>query len=115
MSPEAPIVSTPQPFGDGVCLALSGEIDLSRSPELRTALLQAATAKPARLVLDMSGVTYMDSSGVATLVEALQKINAGGGKLVLCGLQPKVKSIFQIAKLDTIFAIVDDTEAAKSA
>lgn len=114
MSPEAPIVSTPQPFDGGICLSLNGEIDLSRSPELRVALLDAVKSKPSRLVLDMAGVTYMDSSGVATLVEALQKVNAHGGKLVLCGLQVKVKSIFQIAKLDTIFTIVDDIETAKT-
>ena len=65
-----------------------------------------------RLVIDLSAVPFMDSSGVATLVEALQVQRRGSNKLVLCGLQPKVRSIFEIARLDMVFAIADDASAA---
>ena len=70
--------------------------------------------KPAKLVLDLSGVPYMDSSGVATLVEALQTQRKAGNKLVLCSLQPKVRGIFEIARLNMVFDIVSDSAAAKA-
>ncbi|MBI1367271.1 MAG: anti-sigma factor antagonist [Planctomycetes bacterium] len=108
------IITKKEPLPDGVCVALSGEIDLSRSPELRTGLIEIVGAKPARLVVDMTAVPYMDSSGVATLVETLQRQRKNQGKMILCGLQPKVRSIFEIARLDMVFTIVDTVENAKT-
>ena len=104
-----------QPLEDGLCLALAGEIDLSRSPDVRAALIQHIAGQPKRLIIDLVDVPYMDSSGVATLVEALQKQRAHGGKMILCHLQPKVRSIFEIARLDQVFTLVDDLEQAKNA
>lgn len=114
-SADNAIISKAEDLPDGKCVALAGEIDYHRSPEMRSHMLAVIALKPKRLVIDMTAVPYMDSSGVATLVETLQQINARGGKLVLCGLQPKVRSIFQIAKLDTVFRIVDNAETAKTA
>ena len=57
----------------------------------------------------------MDSSGVATLVEAMQVARRGGGKLILCALQEKVRSVFEIARLDMVFTIVASTEEAVTA
>lgn len=114
MSPDQ-IIRAEQPLDDGTCLALGGEIDLSRSPQVRTALMQHIQSKPARLIIDLADVTYMDSSGVATLVEALQKQRGHGGKMILAQLQPKVRSIFEIARLDQVFTIVDDLDTAKTA
>jgi anti-sigma B factor antagonist len=108
------VITRTESFAEGVCVVIAGEIDLSRSPELRTGLLQVAKDKPRRLVVDLSNVPYMDSSGVATLVEALQQQRKNQGKMVLCGLQPKVRSIFEIARLDMVFSIATDVEAAKS-
>ena len=112
MSSEPSVIQSTQSIGDGVCLKLAGEVDLSRSPELRQTLISTAAEKHPRIVIDLSGVPYMDSSGVATLVEALQAQRKGGGKMVLCGLLPKVMSIFEIARLDMVFTIVDDQDAA---
>jgi anti-sigma B factor antagonist len=77
--------------------------------------MELLDAKPARLVLDLSRVPFMDSSGVATLIEALQLQRRAGSKLVLHGLQPKVRGIFEIARLDTVFTIVDGADAAQKA
>lgn len=90
-----PVVT--QPLKDGVLLAPSGEIDLLRSPSMRSQIAAAMTAKPRRVVVDLSGVPYMDSSGVATLVEALQAARKTGAKLVLCA-GPRVKSILEISR-----------------
>jgi anti-sigma B factor antagonist len=62
--------------------------------------MHAMDAKPAQLVVDLAQVPYMDSSGVATFVEAMQIARRVGSKLVLCALQERVRSIFEIARLD---------------
>lgn len=109
------VVKENQQLDDGVYLALDGDIDLSRSPVLRQTLLHLAESKPSRMVVDLAEVPYMDSSGVATLVEALQAQRKGGGRMILCNLQPKVRSIFEIARLDMVFTIVEDKDAALQA
>lgn len=98
--------------GAATVLRPVGDIDLSRAPALRTHLVSALDGKPDRLVIDLSEVEYMDSSGVATLVEAMQLARSRGVQLVLCALQARVRSILEIARLDMIFTIVDDVEAA---
>ncbi len=97
--------------GESLVLQPEGDIDLSRSPQLQARLAEALGRKPARIVVDLSKVPYMDSSGVATLVQGLQHCQRAGCELVIGSLHPKVRSIFEIAKLTEIFAIVDDIEA----
>ena len=55
---------------------------------------------------------YIDSSGVATLVEALQIVNRYGGRLVLVGMTARVRGVFEIARLDTVFALASSVEEA---
>jgi anti-sigma B factor antagonist len=93
-------------------LSPRGEIDLGRAPAFRQHLTQAQRKKPQKLIVDLTGVPYMDSSGVATLVEAMQAARKGGSKLILCGLQSKVRSIFEIARLDMVFTIVETSDDA---
>ncbi|MFT3685232.1 MAG: STAS domain-containing protein [Phycisphaerales bacterium] len=71
-----------------------------------------ATPPPTRVVIDLSAVSYMDSSGLATLVEALQSSRKNKYKLVICCLQPRVRAIFDIAKLATVFTIAPTLESA---
>lgn len=103
-----------QPLADGVLLKPVGEIDLSRAPSLRHQISDAQRSKPRRLVIDLADVPYMDSSGVATLVEAMQIARRAGQKLILCALQDRVRSIFEIARLDMVFTIVNSTDEAMS-
>ncbi len=99
-------------ISDGVILRPTGEIDLSCAPILRSRLSEVQEGKPDRLIIDLSAVPYMDSSGVATLVEAMQIARRNGSKLVLCAMQDKVLAIFEIARLDMVFKIVDSVEEA---
>ena len=100
-------------YESDVVLTPHGEVDLSSSPELRESLLSVLRDKPAKLIVNLDKTPYMDSSGVATLVEAMQKAMRSQTKLVLCGMEEKVRSIFEIARLDAVFTIVDDTQAAR--
>lgn len=90
-------------------ISVSGEIDLSNSPKLRDAFKKLEGLD---LLIDLSAVTYMDSSGVATLVEAMQKVSKNNGKFKLCGLTGEAKNIFEIARLDEVFSIYEDIKSA---
>lgn len=96
-------------------LALEGEIDLHRSPEIKELLQPPIQRKVARILLDLSRVSYMDSSGLAVVIEALQSVLAYGGKFGLFGLQQSVRSIFEIARLDQVFDIFPDEATALAA
>ena len=115
--PEQPkkdaIVTSSRGQGDANMASVRGEIDLHSSPELRDALLGAInTHKPRKVILNLAQVSYMDSSAVAVLVESLQKLRKAGGKMCLTNLQPRVKGLLEIARLDTIFVIADNEEEA---
>ena len=98
---------------DGVVIRPSGDIDLSRAPSLRTQIAEVFKTTPMRMIVDLSDVPYMDSSGVATLVEGMQIASRSETKFILLGLQDRVRSIFEIARLDTVFTITLDMEAAE--
>lgn len=93
-------------------LPLDGEIDLHVSPRIALSLSQLVTKKPAKLVVDMSRVTYIDSSGLAVLIEAMQSMEEYGGIFAIAGLQETVRSIFEIARLDQVFRIFPDVNSA---
>ncbi len=101
--------------GTATVVLPSGEIDLNASPILRQELKRILTSRPQKLIVNLAGVAYMDSSGVATLVEAMQIARKNSTRLVLCGMQDKVRSIFEIARLETVFTIVADVDAAMTA
>ena len=96
-------------------LPLEGEIDLHVSPRISAAIAAMIEQKPSRLVVDLSGVSYIDSSGLAVLIEAMQNVEAYGGKFVLAGLQEGVRPIFEIARLDQVFLIFPHVDAALAA
>lgn len=89
-------------------LNIKGDVDLYSSPQLRKQILALANKKNARVLVNFLEVTYMDSSGVATLVEALQLTNKNGGKLRLFNLGQPIKDVFELSRLDRVFEIYDD-------
>lgn len=96
-------------------LPLEGEIDLHVSPGVAASLGALTAQKPKRLVVDLSRVSYIDSSGLAVLIEGMQNVEAYGGKFVLAGLQENVRPIFEIARLDQVFIIFPHVDAALAA
>ena len=69
-------------------------------------------SEPKKLILNLGQVPYMDSSAIAVLVEALQKMRKTGGKVFLTNLQPRVKGFLEIARLDSIFSVVPTEDEA---
>ena len=100
--------------GDIMISGLSGEISISTSPELRKLCSELIDKQIKKLILDFGSVAYIDSSGMATLVEMFRKMKQYGGKLRLCNLSDKVRSIFEITKLTKRFERFDSEEKAKS-
>jgi anti-anti-sigma factor len=99
--------------GTALVAAIRGEIDLHNAPELRTELLDLLNKQnPSRLVLNLAEVPYMDSSAIAVLVEALQKLHKTGGKVLLANPQPRVRSLLDIARLAGLFTICGDEAEA---
>src|SRR5438067_9375734 len=101
-------VSHPEPN----TLALEGEIDLHESPNVREAFRELLAQKLPRVFVDMRNVSYIDSSGIAVLIEAMQGVHAYGGQLALFGLRENVRTVFEIARLDQVFKIFPDQKAA---
>lgn len=100
---------------DGIALALSGEIDLHTSPKLRTALQQILEKKPPILLLDFSGVKYIDSSGLAVLIEYRRESASFQGRLAVYGMIPKVRMVFELVRLNEVFVLADTEQAALEA
>ena len=92
-------------------ILVSGDIDMYSSPELRKELMQLVHKRVSLLLVDFRGVSYIDSSGIATFVEGLKNMMAYGGKLKFIGIPEKIMEIFCFAKLDRVFEIygtIDD-------
>jgi anti-anti-sigma factor len=95
-------------------LPLEGEIDLHVAPRLEASLGRMIKKRPDYVVVDLSGVTFIDSSGLAVLIRAMQDIQEYGGKFTLSGMNDNVRPIFETARLDQLFLIdpQDDTVLA---
>jgi anti-sigma B factor antagonist len=94
---------------------LSGEIDLQHSPKLRQLLQGKAAKKPRALLLDLSEVKYIDSSGLATLVEYYKSARMFSGHLAVAGLSSRVKSIFDLVRLGEVFGVYSSVAEAEEA
>jgi anti-sigma B factor antagonist len=94
-------------------LDVSGDIDLARSPEFRKVVLrELRELRTPRVVLNLTAVRYIDSSGVASLVEALKASRDLGSRLILFGLSSGVREVLQLSKLLRVFEITDTEEQA---
>lgn len=102
-------MATPAPAN---VLSLEGEIDLHVSPKVKASLTKIVETKPPIVVVDLSAVTYIDSSGLAVLIEAMQNVEEYRGKFALAGLQEAVRPVFEIARLDQVFVIYPHVDAA---
>ena len=96
-------------------MPLNGEIDLHISPEVAESLRTMIARKPKELIVDLTKVTYLDSSGLAVLIKGMQNVHEYGGNFRLAGVPEDVKHIFDIARLDQVFDIYPDVDAALAA
>jgi anti-sigma B factor antagonist len=101
---------------DFAVLVVGGEVDYEVSPQLRQRIVHAIRAGRRRLVLDLSDVTFIDSTAIGVLAGAVAKLeDAGGGSLAVVCTHEKVLQIFQITALDRVIALHRSREEAVSA
>ena len=99
--------------GAGVPIAIvSGEIHVSTAPRFRQALEAIIERGDGTLVLDLTAVEFIDSTGLSVLLNGLRLVSQRGGHMALVCTNPTVLRLFQITSLDTTFDIVDDRAAA---
>jgi anti-sigma B factor antagonist len=96
--------------GEATVISLSGEVDLSWSQDVRRALLDALKSG-GPLGVDLSQVSYIDSSGIAALVEGFQQARHRGGRFALIAVSDSVRAVLDLARLDRVFPMVAGVDA----
>ena len=90
-----------------ILIRLSGEVDLSWSQQVRHAVLAALESNPV-VGVELSQVSYIDSSGIAALVEGFQSARARGSRFALVAISDAVRAVLELARLDRVFLIVPE-------
>lgn len=86
-------------------IALTGELDISTAPQLGEALRRATAEGARRIVVDLSGVSFVDASALGVLVSSFQQLRAADGTLAIVCPEKHIRRIFEITGLDAIFGI----------
>ena len=99
-------------IGDAVFASLNGRIDLSNADAFKDAMTAALAKVKGSLIVDLSGVDYMSSAGLRSLMIAFKAAKADGKTLGLAALQPLLSEIFTISRFNLVFPIFDSVRAA---
>jgi anti-sigma B factor antagonist len=86
-------------------VSLQGRITVSNANEMRRTLADALRLQPKELTVDLSSVTYMDTSGLATLMEAMRSARQQGTRLVLGRIQDQPRYLLKVLDLDHVFGV----------
>lgn len=89
-------------------VSVEGRITVDNSNEMRRKLCDALRSKPSRLTVDLSKATYIDTSGLATLVEAVRTARQQSTQLLLAGLNGQPRSLFEVAELNRLFEFASE-------
>ena len=100
---------------DWTVLAVTGELELATAPQLRQRVVGLVSAGDIRLILELSGVDFIDSVGLGVLVAVLKRVRGRGGEVVVAGAGPRVGDLLRVTRLDEILDLYPDVDAALSA
>jgi anti-sigma B factor antagonist len=98
--------------GDDVVVALAGDIDIHTAPEIRDRLAQLRSAGSTSVVVDLSGVNFLDSSALGALVAAHRDFTDAGGSLKIAAPRAHVLKVFRITRLSDVIPLFDTVDAA---
>ena len=93
-------------------IAVSGEIDVATAPQLREWLQRVIAQGESTIVLDLLGVTFLDSTALGVMVGALKRCREAGGDLHIVVADPRIMKIFEITGLTNVFTIADSLQNA---
>ena len=102
-------------IADVVVVTVFGRVDHANADQFRASLwpqLASCAAGGDRLLLDLSGLEYISSAGLRVLMLASRDVKARNGTLIVCGLQPIVREIFEISRFNIVFRVLADQAAA---
>ena len=100
--------------GDLTVVSVKGEVDLYTAPSLKEAIADLVSSGRSKIVVDLAGVEFMDSTGLGVLIGALKRCKEAGGSLALAGPGESVLKVLAITGLDKVFSIHSDVEQAAS-
>ncbi len=98
--------------GQWTVLMVAGELDVVGGPDLRQHVMTAAQAGNSNLVLDLTGVDFIDSFGLGVVVGALKRTRLAGGDLRLVIPEPRNRRVFEVCDLDRVFRMYENVEDA---
>lgn len=99
--------------GKGVTvIRVEGQLIVGNRQDLKALIQQALDAGDRKFLVDCSATGYIDSSGLGALVTISKKVRESGGELRIAGLNPDLRSLFELTKLDSLFHLADTTDAA---
>lgn len=101
--------------GDAWVIAIDGELDIATAPQLRDALGDAIRYGREHVVVDLSGVVFVDSMGLAALLNGLRRLTRADARLSIVATHPDVLRTFRLTRLDTTFSLYDSVTAATAA
>jgi anti-sigma B factor antagonist len=109
---SAPVMCSVTVQGDIAILAIQGKLDAVSVSKVRQEIITLPDQGHARVVLDLSGLSWLDSSGVGALVQLYKNATAKGGKVIAACLQRQPKEIFRLLRLESAITIHDTVEGA---
>jgi anti-sigma B factor antagonist len=98
--------------GETHIVAVSGEVDIFTAPEFKQRVMMAIAAGAERLIVDLTGTSFIDSSSLGVLIGAHRRLTARGGRLVVVCNREAIVKTFRITGLDGVFELVDSVAAA---
>jgi len=99
-------------IGGIVVMEVEGEVDAEHAPNLKRALIKAKESVEKGLVMDLTKVSFIDSTGLGVLISLMRQMKEQGSELRLTGMQDEVRSIFEITRLYKVFSLSESVEAA---
>lgn len=96
-------------------LVIEGRFDAQQTPQIQQEFDALLTAGARFMILDLTGVIFIDSTALAILVRGMKRCRERNGELLLCGMGQSVRSIFELTRMDRAFRIFDDAAGAQAA
>jgi anti-sigma B factor antagonist len=93
-------------------VSLEGEVDIFFAPKLREKLIDLVNQGRRHIVVDLDAVDFLDSTGLGVLVGGLKRLRSHDGEMSLVCTQPRILRVFELTRLDTVFAIHPSVSAA---
>ncbi|MBN1888951.1 MAG: STAS domain-containing protein [Thermoflexales bacterium] len=108
-------ITEEQLLNKSALITLNGQLNAASAPEVKARLKRMVESGVIQLVADLSGVSFIDSSGLAALVSGLKAVREKGGALKLAGLNQQALTVFKLTLLDRVFEFYPDAQAARKA